>query len=273
MTRGQQTMACRSNPVHQLFLYGQQAKKIFYFSMVEKTQKSDKQYFITCENYETLVSVCTSQGFLGRGLADLLMYYLGLHSRQQQNWTAATETLCGLQSSEHQLAVHRKSLLTRGLQQWWLQCVVQTTPTGFRKSLCGLVCETGLEVYFLCLVFDKQLLKRMWVAGSDSIVQRWRHSPGLVMLVTVKNQKLGFRSAYPLPPTHVPPKTCIIMMVFSSIPACKQIAGWEMNTIVWSGIALFLERLDNKYFRLAGHIVSAAITQHSHVTRKQPGTT
>ena len=88
MTRGQQTMACRSNPVHQLFLYGQQAKKSFYFSMVEKTQKSNKQYFITCENYETLVSVCTSQGFWGRGLADLLMYYLGLHSLQQQTWIA-----------------------------------------------------------------------------------------------------------------------------------------------------------------------------------------
>ena len=91
--------------------------------------------------------------------------------------------------------------------------------------------------------------------------------------VTVKNQKLSFRSAYPLPPTHVPPKTCIITMIFSSVSACKQIAGWEINTIVWSGIALFLERLDNKYFRLAGHIVSAAIIQHCHVTQKQPGTT
>ena len=84
MTRGQQTMAYRSNPVHQIFLYGQQAKKS-YFSMVERTQKSDKQYFIACENYEIQVSVCTSQGFLGRGLAEPLMNYLWLHSLQQQN--------------------------------------------------------------------------------------------------------------------------------------------------------------------------------------------
>lgn len=92
MTRGQQTMAYRSNPVHRIFLYGQQAKKS-YFSMVERTQKSDKQYFIACENYEIQVSVCTSQGFLGRGLAEPLMNYLWLHSLQQQNWTAATETV------------------------------------------------------------------------------------------------------------------------------------------------------------------------------------
>ena len=273
MTRDQQTMACRSNPVHQLFLYGQQAKKSFYFSMVEKTQKSNKQYFITCENYETLVSVCTSQGFWGRGLADLLMYYLGLHSLQQQTWIAATETLCGLQSSEHQLAVHRKSLLPRGLQQWWLQCVVQTSPTGFQKSLCGLVCETGLEVYFLCLVFYKQLLKWMWVAGSDSICSKVEAQPSAGHAGDSEISEIKLLLHVPTSTHPCPPKTCIITMVFSSIPACKQIAGWEINTIVWSGIALFLERLDNKYFRLAGHIISAAITQHCHVTRKQPGTT
>lgn len=177
MTSGHQTMACRSNPVHQLFLYGQQAKKSFYFSMVEKTQKSNKQYFITCENYETLVSVCTSQGFWGRGLADLLMYYLGLHSLQQQTWIDATETLCGLQRSEHQLPFTGKVCCPRGLQQWWSQCVVQTSPAGFRKSLCGLARETGLEVYFLCLAFDKQLLKWMSVAGSDSIRSKVEAQP------------------------------------------------------------------------------------------------
>ena len=170
----------QNTPVHRIFLYGQQAKKSFYFSMVERTQKSNKQYFITCENYEIQVLVCTSQGFLGRGLADLLCIIYGcIH------YSNRTELLqqrpCGLQSSEHQLAVHRKSLLTRGLRQWWLQCVVQTTPTGFWEPLCRLVCEAGLEVYFLHLVFEKQLLKWMWVAGSDNIVQKWRHSPGLVM--------------------------------------------------------------------------------------------
>ena len=273
MTSGHQTMACRSNPVHQLFLYGQQAKKSFYFSMVEKTQKSNKQYFITCENYETLVSVCTSQGFWGRGLADLLMYYLGLHSLQQQTWIDATETLCGLQRSEHQLPFTGKVCCPGGCSSDGHSVWCKPVPQAFENHSA----DWHVRLVWRCIFSASRSISSCWnecrLLALTVSVQRWRHSPGLLMLVTVKNQKLSFRSTYPLPPTHVPPKTCITTMVFSSIPACKQTAGWEINTIVWSGIALFLERLDNKYFRLAGHIVSAAITQHCHVTRKQPGTT
>ena len=259
-------------PVHWIFLYGQQAKKSFYFSMVERTQKSNKQYFITCENYEIQVSVCTSQGFLGRGLADLLMYYLWLHSLQQQSWIAATETVWSAE-----LRTPAGSSQEKFADPGAAAVMVTVCGANHAHRLLRITLQTGMwgwsgGVFSPPRVRDAAAKMNVgcWLWQYPSKVEA---QPRAGHAVTVKNQKLSFRSAYPLPPTHVPPKTCIITMIFSSVSACKQIAGWEINTIVWSGIALFLERLDNKYFRLAGHIVSAAIIQHCHVTQKQPGTT
>lgn len=133
-------------------------------------------------------------------------------------FTTATELNCcnrasGLQAQNTSWFT-RRSLLTRGCSSDGYSVWCKPPPQAFENHSAGLVCEAGLEVYFLRLVFEQQLLKWMWVAGSDSIVQRWR-AVGLVMLVTVK-----IRNKASAPPTHFhppmsPPKTCIITLIFS----------------------------------------------------------
>ena len=201
-----------------------------------------------------------------------VMYYLWLHSLQQQNWIAATETVWSAElrtpagGSQEKFAdpgaaAVMVTVCGANHAHRLLRTTLQTGMWGWSGGVFSppRVREAAAKMNVGC-----------WLWQYRSKVEA---QPRAGHAVTMKNQKLSFRSAYPLPPTHVPPKTRIITMIFSSISACKQIAGWEINTIVWSDISLFLERLDNRYFRLAGHIVSAAITQHCHVTQKQPGTT
>lgn len=258
MTMGQQTMAYRSNPVHQIFCMDSKLRRVFIFQWLKELQKSDKQYFIACENYEIQVPVCTSQGFLGAAwLICWWIIYGCIHYSNRTELLQQRPQVCRAQNTSWSI---REVCWPQGLQQWWLQCVVQTTPQAFENHSAWLVCEAGLGGVFFSAVFEQQLLKWMgcWLWQYRSKVEaqpRAGHAGD-----SEKSEIKASAPPYPLPPTHVPPKTCIITMIFYLISACKQTAGWEINKFnCLVRHRTFLERLDNKYFRLAGHIISAVL--------------